>query len=206
MITKIFQVSTPLRRHVYLLDLSQLPSSQTFAAKVCLTVINGPPEIGKNAERIRAIAVRMPASQQTVNVRIGVAAGGWENVAESMGHGGYTGGGKEGVVFSPAQEKDGSVSISVAYNITGCEVYLTAVGTDGRGHSASTSQSGNTGGNLVQVTATFAKFSLKDIKGFRLVKRPYEWIEVRNVSLQPGKKTDVQVSLPAASAAGPFRF
>jgi hypothetical protein len=147
----------------------------------------------------------MPASQQTVNVRIGVAAGGWENVAESMGHGGYTVAGKDSIVFSPAQEKDGSVSISVAYNITGCEVCLTAVGTDGRGHSASTSQSGNTG-KLVQVTATFTKFSLKDIKGFRLVKRPYEWIEFHNVSLQPGKKTDVQVSLPAASAAGPFRF
>jgi len=55
---------------------------------------------------------------------------------------------------------------------------------------------GNTG-KLAQFTATFAKLSLKDIKGFRLLKRPYQWIEFRHVSLQPGKKTDVQVSFPA---------
>jgi hypothetical protein len=164
-----------------------------------------PTGIGKDAGYVRAVAVRMLANQQTANVRVGVASVRWETAGESTGNGGDVGGGKQSVVFSPAQEKNGGVSVTVTYDRTDWDVCLVATVTDGRGYAASETQWGNTG-KRAQLTATFAKLSLKDIKGFRLLKRPYQWIEFRNVSLQPGKKTDVQVSLPASSAAGPFRF
>lgn len=41
----------------------------------------------------------------------------------------------------------------------------------------------------------FSKVSLKDIQVFRLQTRPYQWVEFRNVSLQPGHKTHVTAVL-----------
>jgi len=46
---------------------------------------------------------------------------------------------------------------------------------------------------MSQITATFSKLSLKDVKAFRLQSRPFVWVEFRNVSLYAGQKTDVQV-------------
>ena len=42
-------------------------------------------------------------------------------------------------------------------------------------------------------TVGFVNLSLSEIKEFELYTRPYQWITFKNVSLQPGHKTDVQV-------------
>jgi hypothetical protein len=67
-----------------------------------------------------------------------------------------------------------------------------AVGLDGREHSTDYWSKGGAA-EFEQITATFSRMPLKDIKTFRLQIRPYRWVEFRNVSLQPGKKTDVKV-------------
>ena len=80
---------------------------------------------------------------------------------------------------------------------------MVAVGRDGREHPASSS-TGTGAHNFVQLSAEFSGLSLKDIKVFRVQTRPYQQVEFRNVSLQPGKKTDVQVVEGAPHGIQPF--
>ena len=42
-------------------------------------------------------------------------------------------------------------------------------------------------------TATFSPDAVAKIKALHLQRRPYHWVEFRNVSLQPGRKTTVDV-------------
>jgi hypothetical protein len=99
---------------------------------------------------------------------------------------------KGGFTFSPVEEKDGRVTITVTHDILGPESRVVAVGRDGLEHRASAS-SGGGASSFRQITATFSKLTLKDIKVFRVQTRPYEQAEFHNVSLRPGQKTDVKV-------------
>lgn len=152
---------------------------------------------------VHGVAARMLVSQQTGNVHVGIAVGAWQTIAESQGRGGDVIGGKHNVVFSPGEKKDKAVTVTVTHDLIdahgdGPQARIVAVGVDGREHPAE--PSGNArAGKLAQLTVKFPNLSLKDVRAFRLQSRPYEWIEFRNVSLQPGQKTDVQVVSPGTS-------
>ncbi len=148
---------------------------------------------------LHAMAVSLP-NRPTVTVRFAIADGPWETVIENQGSAAM-GTTKGGFVFSrPVETKLPNsdfhvILISVTHEITGDETRLVAVGTDGREHAASSSTGGGAD-NFMQITAEFSKIQLKDIKTFRLQKRPYKWVEFRNVSLKHGEKTDVQIVWP----------
>jgi hypothetical protein len=166
-----------------------------------------PPGLANSMPDVRAIAVRMPANQDTARVRIGVAAGPWRTVSESGDVQGATavGSAESGTVFSKPEEKDGNTTITVVHDIADQEVRVVTVGADGREHRGSPGQF-LSAGKVTQLTVAFPKLSLKEVKAFRLQSRPYQWVEFRNVSLQPGQKTDVQVLhplLPNTPAAAP---
>ena len=82
--------------------------------------------------------------------------------------------------------------ISVAHRFADRDARIVAIGADGREHIATSAQWGG-GGKLYQITSTFDKLPLKDVKTFRFQTRPYEWVEFRNVSLHAGEKTNVEV-------------
>ncbi len=152
------------------------------------------------AGKLDAMAVSLPA-QATVTVRFGVADGPWTTVRESNGNTGAVGTNKLSTVFSQAVEMGGSVAISVSHNINGPESRVIAIGKDGREYTAS-SVSGGGAGDFHQIMVAFSELSLRDVEKFCLQTRPYQWVEFRNVSLEPGKKTDVQiVASPEAETA-----
>ena len=104
------------------------------------------------------------------------------------------------MVFSPAQEKDGRLTIAVAHDLhdahgEGPQVRVIAVDVNGREHRWESSQDGRAG-KLSQLTVTFSNLSLKDVKTFRLVTRPYQWAEFRNVSLHPEQKSQAITPMP----------
>jgi hypothetical protein len=146
---------------------------------------------------LHAMTVSLP-DQPTVTVRFAVADGPWQTVQECEGEAAI-GTSMGGFIFSQAFEKDGNVVISVTHDITGPEGRVIAVGPDGKEHCASSSSELGAH-SFHQIMATFSNLSLKDIKVFRLQKRDYKWVEFRNVSLQPGQKTDVQIVLPDKAA------
>ena len=147
---------------------------------------------GDHLKDVSGVAMRVPAANRSVTVRFGLAAGPWKTIAESKGNAVLGG----DVVFAPSAEINGSATISVAHRFGDRDVRVVAVGLDGREHLATSNQRGG-GGKLYQVTSTFDKVPLKDVKTFRFQTRPYEWIEFRKVSLYAGEKTAVQVGFPA---------
>ena len=143
---------------------------------------------------LHAVAASWPAETKTVVVRVGVAGSPWQTVYESpvplrklMGRPDS----EALTVTWRAEDRDENIPgtehivISVAHNIKVSEVRVIAVGNDGVEHLA-TSLQPIVSRPLHQFTATFSKLRLKDVKTFLLQSRPYEWVEFRNVSLQPG--------------------
>jgi hypothetical protein len=54
------------------------------------------------------------------------------------------------------------------------------------------------GPGLVKEQYWFWGIKLEDVWAFEFQQRPYEWVEFRNVSLQPGRKTNVEVAVLTA--------
>ena len=151
----------------------------------------------KNHKNIEAIEVFLPASQQTVNIRLGLASGPWETVAEvHAGEGVVLSKGRGGAVFSDAYEKDGDLVIPVAFtHPIDFGVRVVALDKNGREHDDSKGGRGGVGGlgqmMMDQTTATFEKLALKDVQAFRLVGRYTQWVEFHNVALNPAAKNVV---------------
>ncbi len=163
-----------------------------------------PNRLGKKVAGLETMTVSLPA-QRTLTVRVRVAAGTWRTACETERGNTSMDTLTGAFAFSPIHETDSGVAMTVAHSIVGPESRVVAVGLDGREHRA-TDQSGGGAGNFVQMTATFSKLSLKEIKVFRVQTRPYQWVEFRNVSLHSGQKTDVQIvhpDAPLAAAAKP---
>ena len=168
----------------------------------------GAPRLTASAPDIQGVAAQIPASQRTADVQIGVAAGAWQTAFESQAAGGDVVGGKKSVVFSPAQEKDGGITMTVAHNMIhahgeGPQVRVIAVDVDGREHRWDSAQDGRAG-KISQLTVTFSNLSLEDVKTFRVVTRPYQWAEFRNVSLQPGQESQAITPAPESGSDPPI--
>ena len=56
-----------------------------------------------------------------------------------------------------------------------------------------------TGPGLVKEQHWFWGIKLEDVWAFEFQERPYEWVEFRNVSLQPGRKTNVEIAVLATN-------
>ena len=103
--------------------------------------------------------------------------------------------GREGhswiVSFSQPAEKGGCAVVNVTHTVKEWEARLIAVDKDGEEHLATGNPSGNSA--FKQQTATFSQLPLTEVKEFKFQVRPYRWVEFRNVSLEPGRRTQVEI-------------
>ncbi len=159
-------------------------------------------EKGDAIPQLLAIAAITRTSQDAITVKLGVAAGAWTTLAEASGSGSSSRSrGNVVVLFSPAHEEDNIVVVSVAHNVEGRDVRVIAVDIGGKELKPIRSITGGAG-NVHQLTCTFDKVRLSNVKEFRLQARPYEWAEFKNVSLTPGtitRPTTVVATQPIAA-------
>ena len=103
---------------------------------------------------------------------------------------------KDGAAFSKAYESDGSVHIVITDNL-GRDVVqrIVAIDTEGNLHTWGGHYGSVSSEKMRQTTGTFPNLKLSQIKEFLFQTRPYQWLTFKNVSLQPGLKTDVQVEV-----------
>jgi hypothetical protein len=79
----------------------------------------------------------------------------------------------------------------VAHSVKEWEARVIAVDKDGQEHP---SAGGSLGGNTFQqTTAKFDQLPLSEVQEFQFQVRPYSWVEFRNVSLEPGRRTQVEI-------------
>lgn len=154
------------------------------------------------ARELRAVVASIPGDLATASVRVGIAAGPWEEtVATSRGNSATAIGLRSGgVTFSVAHEVGNQTRITVSDTLLEFDHRVVAVDVNQKTHS-SPDTDWVSAGAMRQTTASFDNLAPSDIEEFRFQTRPYEWVEFENVSLSPSKRTDVEVITTAAVTA-----
>jgi hypothetical protein len=154
----------------------------------------------KESGRVFVQDIACPPNVTEMDVEVGIPDGEWEpsiTLAATNLYGGTQEGREDGmweVNFQGVRGKDGAVAIS--YNFSRNDNYETrmvAVKTDG---AVSLLKGGRitSSGGLYHSMVSFTKDEFAEIKDFQLQRRKYEWVTFRNVSLQLGHRTVVQIS------------
>jgi hypothetical protein len=153
----------------------------------------------RNSVDFLMFLAQMPSVRSTVSVRYGIGTGPWQDIAnKTYSRGGQSGAssGRSGGLAKPIETKDGVVVVA-SDHLTD-EVRVIAIDDDGRElraglacdvqQAVSEQSPGSPPSAPTRLRinrATFAGLSLKKIKEIKLQSRPYEWVEFRNVALQP---------------------
>lgn len=171
-----------------------------------------PPDFGKPLNRSQSQALKyselrvaiqsFPGTQDHATIKAGLPAGPWATIVANGTNAGMSVQRPDcEVSFAAPAESNNAVSIDVAHNIPpDRQVRVVAALVDGKEVVGDRNPEVSTG-HVRQITQSFKDLSIKDVKEFRLQTRPYEWVEFRNVSLRPGRRTDVQVIAGPASVA-----
>ena len=149
---------------------------------------------------LMALSASLRAVTDTVTVKVGAGSGPWRTVAERGTGSGASSitVGDWSVAFASQTEIDGSARVTVAHDIEGHSLRMVAVDVNDETHTSSLSGVGTSG--FSAQNATFRGLPLADVVRFEFQVRPYAWAEFRNVSLDPGQSTRVEVV--HAQAAG----
>jgi beta-lactamase regulating signal transducer with metallopeptidase domain len=158
---------------------------------------------GPDAE-MQFVDCSVPDSLQTTTVRLGISSDAWTTLATNSSANDRRGGfhvldNNRRIIFSDAYQKDGGIAVMVAHNVMGQEMRIVAIGNNDEEYYPDSSSDVHDN-YIKKFTALFPKLTLEDVKSFRFQTRPLVWVEFRNVSLQPGQKTDVQIVMPDKTA------
>lgn len=157
---------------------------------------------GRSLSDCRILSAALPASLATVNLRVGFGMGPWETVLKLNPEDGSTGSfrrdGKQRTATlqhaaGPGPATHGSTRVTLVCTVRypEWELRLAAIDHDGKEHVSSLGSRGEI------YMASFNSLLLSSIKELHLQLRPYNWVEFKNVSLQAGQKTKVEVVPPA---------
>ena len=137
-----------------------------------------------------------PKGALTMNISLGVANGTWETAITLKHENNFSGGEADGdwsATWQAVTGKEGDVAVSCSYKKNeDWESRMVYVDDTEKvipiQENSSHVGNGQTGATLPVSSSEFAR-----IKEFRLQRRKYQWVEFRNVSLQPGHATTVEV-------------
>jgi serine/threonine protein kinase len=164
---------------------------------------------GQVIPNIRSLAVSLPGDERKITLRFGVAAGPWKTEMETDGLLQYPSSGV--ATFSGAKEQENGVVVTVSHQITLPETRVIAIDREEKEHKSEIVESSGGYSGIQQVTVKFPGLTLKDISKFVLQSRPYEWVEFRNVAIEPkssekapsSDKATFEPSSKDAAAFGP---
>ena len=198
-------------RHVFLARIdngSTEPCGMTYEVEPRFT-LSGPMSlqnrVAPNRDAKLSFAANVPETSRTVTVRIGVSCGPWEDVASKTYSSGEEQGGSrtKGGNLSRAVESKDAVVVATQDHLPADEVRVVAVRTDGQQVEAWLHFEWDGERDGRQLTATFSKLALKQIREIKLQHRPYQWVEFRNVAIQPREAKKVPGTVaPSIDASG----
>ena len=139
-----------------------------------------------------------PPDLRSVTLRAGLAAGPWQSLVKSEPQAGTSGvfhheGHEWTVLFQDPIESGAQTVMTVSHSaVKGWETRIVAMDLEGIQHLPPRFYQSHS--PLALTTARFYKLPLTQIKEFHFQVRPYRWAEFRNVSLQAGYQTNVEVT------------
>jgi len=154
---------------------------------------------GEELEHVRTLTTAFPIDRQTVDIRLGVASGGWDTIAEEampMNRAAHrpsrsSTDARSKIVFFGAYAGRRGTYVPVAHFYSDRNIRLIAIDNDGDVHVAGYGGTGLKVGMKAQ-TWSFT-LALEKIKSIEFQTRPFHYVTFKNVSLRRGKKTKVEV-------------
>ena len=134
----------------------------------------------------RVVTSAFPAALKKTSIQIGIAAGPWRTAASNHNpsSGLSTNDGAQGFILGAAEQTAKSLALTVTTNSTDD---LRIIAVDRQGNELLPDDHLGSGINgMDQITVHFSQ-PLSQIKEFRVETRPFQWIEFKNVALQPVK-------------------
>jgi beta-lactamase regulating signal transducer with metallopeptidase domain len=156
-------------------------------------------ESGHQIPALKAYATNLPKEQKNTTVRIGATAAQWQTIVtykpddreETYSVGEYA------IAFGTPYLKGNQTLLPIVHNYNRKErrYAIQVIAVTKSGQVRTSGYSGSGGNDLSSLTYIFNDLPLETVKEFRFQTRPYTWVEFRNVSLQPGIKTEVHVEI-----------
>ena len=166
---------------------------------------NGCGSCGTDDPKIFAASFNQPDNAVDTDIKIGIAAGPWQQVASQQADFSGVISGQKIIWHGPIEQK-GQTVLTMVHNLLDTDTRIIAIGVDGKEHTGGGTSAVQGGMKSVQVK--FFKLPLSKIKEFRLQSRLYEEVTFKNISLRPGVKTNVEISMDeetkAASGSDPM--
>jgi len=158
---------------------------------------------GKLRSDVRGLAASIMDGEEACTVTLGVASGTWHTIGTS-GPGGVPALDRSHVSFTNACLDGKDVRITASDEAGYCDRRVVGIDSSGRVRlpTAASTEVSDAGGPW-ETTARFRAVDAAQVKEFRLEVRPRDRVEFRNVSLQPGQKTDVNVVMAPQAEQAP---
>jgi beta-lactamase regulating signal transducer with metallopeptidase domain len=144
----------------------------------------------KRAKNYFTRCFTVPPETSRIGLRVGIANGPWRTVSAAknlpMAMGSRTEKGSVSVVFSDAFTRPEGLVVVVSHDVFDEVFRVIAVDKKGETHSSAYS-GGMSAGKVYQTRPTFPGLSLKDVERFEFQVRDFEWVEFKDLPLEPGK-------------------
>ncbi|MDQ2688629.1 MAG: hypothetical protein M3Y28_12260 [Armatimonadota bacterium] len=146
-------------------------------------------EFSKETGGFRVISAVFPKTLTQATVRVGLAGGPWRTDASGRtdGPSGYHITNRDGsldeILFGKPFPSGGRYVLTVSDTYVKQDYRIVAVGVNGHVTDLHDRQEQN--GQKFRVTTVTFDLPLNQIKEFRFQTRPYQWVEFRNIPLQP---------------------
>ncbi|HEU5122717.1 MAG TPA: protein kinase [Verrucomicrobiae bacterium] len=150
--------------------------------------------------------IELPEDQQTADCTLSFSTGPWmiDESIPNFRSGNLTGikitsGGLNWTVTTRLEETNGAVRLTGSHPLfwsAGWDQQLVLLAGDGAAYNYSTNESVLNNGSItrMEVDQTYKNLSLDDVRDVRFRIRPYQQFSVRNISLQSGRSTMVEVT------------
>ena len=168
-------------------------------------------EDGQVVTDVEARLFRVPESRESITVRYAVSGGAWDTAAVTQ-EGGTTTQYKDGEVrFSrPFVDEGGDrlsdrTGIVVTDTLTDDLPRILAIDRDGKPHLPATRENVETPPTERATRAWWPALPFEELREFQFQVRPYEWVVFRNVSLRPGRQTEVEVDVRGEAGEEPIQ-
>jgi len=167
-----------------------------------------PRDAGKQPlPELRSFVCNFKKTQRSDTIRVGVCTAPWQRVDQwaeewqKFEPEDITVDSDKALVFTwPRKHERGAVVVEITHRYVDEATRLLMYDREGNVHPGQGSRHGQ-GRGIEKRIYWYWNVPLDDIDRFEFEKRPYQWVEFGNVSLQPGRRTDVEVAVLGERAA-----
>ncbi len=150
---------------------------------------------GNDSREVNIQAAVIKKGQSTVSLHIEYAVGEWTtHHVKGRDDGESAIGTLAGsFIISTPTEKEGAATLSVTHDLRQRYVRIVAIDLENNQPHYGNQYGCSAGKHLNSRRAEFPDLPLEKVKEFRIQSRPKRWVEIRNISVQPDKKTQIEI-------------